>query len=164
VIPAGEAGHSADITDDGRGEDRANPEQPGQAGPDRPDRYRQLLPGLAERRVDAPQLLGERPGQLAAGRRNRVRGRDRFQDPRSLGSGDLPANAAGYLPVAAGWMLLAWRAWKALRMCWLRVASRQASQRWSGVRPMRRHQPRAMLLPAVSLMVAKVRSAAVRRL
>jgi len=57
----------------------------------------------------------------------------------------------------------AWRASKAARMRWLRTASRQASHSASGVRPVRRHQPRLMSLLAVSLMVAKVRSAPVRR-
>ena len=57
----------------------------------------------------------------------------------------------------------AWRALKAVRMRWLRTVSRQASQSASGVRPVRRHQPRAMLVVAGSLMVEKVRSALVRR-
>jgi hypothetical protein len=52
---------------------------------------------------------------------------------------------------------------QAVRMRWLRMASRQASHRVSGVRPMRRHQPRLMSLLAWSLMVAKVRSEPVRR-
>ena len=41
-------------------------------------------------------------------------------------------------------------------MRWLRTVSRQASHSVSGVRPVRRHQPRAMLLVAVSLMVENV--------
>ena len=48
-------------------------------------------------------------------------------------------------------------------MRWLRMVSRQASHRAGGVRPIRRHQPRAMLVVAGSLMVEKVRSALVRR-
>ena len=48
-------------------------------------------------------------------------------------------------------------------MRWLRMVSRQASHRVSGVRPVRRHQPRVMLVVAGSLMVEKVRSALVRR-
>jgi hypothetical protein len=52
---------------------------------------------------------------------------------------------------------------QAVRIRWLRTVSRQASQGVSGVRPMRRVQPRAMLLLAGSLAVAKPRSAPVRR-
>ena len=47
-------------------------------------------------------------------------------------------------------------------MRWLRMAGRQAIHRVSGARPVRRHQPRAMLVVAGSLM-EKVRSAPVRR-
>ena len=36
VIPVREAGHLADVADDRGGDDRAHPEQPGQAGPGRP--------------------------------------------------------------------------------------------------------------------------------
>jgi hypothetical protein len=46
---------------------------------------------------------------------------------------------------------------------WLRTVSRVVVSSISGVRPVRRHQPRAMLLPAVSLMAAMPRSALVRR-
>ena len=48
-------------------------------------------------------------------------------------------------------------------MRWLRTAVRQVSDSVSGVRPIRRVQPRLMLVVAVSLMVALSRSAAVRR-
>jgi hypothetical protein len=44
-----------------------DPEQPGQAGAGCPDRRGELLPGLADRRVDAAQVLGELGGELAAG-------------------------------------------------------------------------------------------------
>ena len=60
-------------------------------------------------------------------------------------------------------LLSAWRMSRALRMRWLRTVSRQASHRVSGVRPVRRHQPRLVLVVAGSLMVAKVRSELVRR-
>ena len=69
----------------------------------------------------------------------------------------------GGSPAAARRALPAWRVCQAIRMRWLRTASRQASQSMSGVRPVSRHQPRAMLLLAGSLAVEKVRSAAVRR-
>jgi hypothetical protein len=49
-------------------------------------------------------------------------------------------------------------------MRWLRVTKVQASQRAMGARPVWRHQPRAMLVVAGSLMVEKARSAAVRLL
>ena len=48
MIPAGEAGHLADVADDCGGGHRAGPEQPGQAGPRRGDRGGGLLPGLAD--------------------------------------------------------------------------------------------------------------------
>src|ERR1022692_2374224 len=65
---------------------------------------------------------------------------------------------------AAGRLLLsAWRMSQALRMRWLRTPRRQATHSASGVTPVRRHQPRAMLVVAGSLMVEKVRSALVRR-
>src|SRR6266851_1778656 len=54
----------------------------------------------------------------------------------------------GGSPAAARRAVSAWRASKAARMRWLRTASRQAIQRVSGVRPMSRHQPRAMVLLA----------------
>ena len=69
----------------------------------------------------------------------------------------------GGSPAAARRVLSAWRASQASRMRWLRMVSRQASYRCSGGRPVRRHQPRAMLVVAVSLMVENVRSEPVRR-
>ncbi len=48
-------------------------------------------------------------------------------------------------------------------MRWLRTAMRQASHSMTGGGPMRRIQPRAMLVVAVSLTVELSRSAAVRR-
>ena len=69
----------------------------------------------------------------------------------------------GGRPAAARRALSAWRASQAVRIRWLRTTSRQASQSISGVRPISRVQPRAMLLLAGSLAVEKVRSAPVRR-
>jgi hypothetical protein len=69
----------------------------------------------------------------------------------------------GGRPAVARRASSAWRAVQAIRMRWLRTASRQASQSVSGVRPVSRVQPRAMLLLAGSLAVEKVRSAPVRR-
>src|ERR1035438_4209538 len=69
----------------------------------------------------------------------------------------------GGRPAAARLLLSAWRMSQALRMRWLRTPRRQASHSASGVTPVRRHQPRAMLVVAGSLMVEKVRSALVRR-
>src|SRR5215470_6089719 len=74
VIPAAEAGHVADVADDGGGDDGADPEQPGQAGAGRPDSDGELLPGLAQLGVDAAQVLDKGRGQLAAGGRHRVCG------------------------------------------------------------------------------------------
>ena len=69
----------------------------------------------------------------------------------------------GGSPAAARRAAPAWRVSQAARMRWLRTVSGQASRRASGVTPVRRHQPRAMLVAAVSLMVGKVRSEPVRR-
>ena len=69
----------------------------------------------------------------------------------------------GGSPAAARRALSSWRAWNAAAMRWLRMASRQAIHSVMGVRPVSRHQPRAMLLLAGSLMVALARSALVRR-
>jgi len=48
-------------------------------------------------------------------------------------------------------------------MRWLRTMSSTVVDSISGVRPIRRHQPRLMSLLAGSLVVAKPRSAPVRR-
>jgi hypothetical protein len=48
-----EAGHVADLVDDGRGDDRANTEQAGQAGPAGSDGVGELLLGLAQLPVNA---------------------------------------------------------------------------------------------------------------
>jgi hypothetical protein len=69
----------------------------------------------------------------------------------------------GGSPAAARLLVSAWRVSQAVRMRWLRVVSRRASRGCSGVRPVRRHPLRAMLLVAGSLMVAKVGSELVRR-
>src|SRR6266581_8773264 len=69
----------------------------------------------------------------------------------------------GGSPAAARRAVSAWRAAKVSRMRWLRTVSRQASHSVSGARPMRRHQPRAMVVVAGSLMVENVRSEPVRR-
>src|ERR1022692_901344 len=92
-----------------------------------------------------PAVYGGAAARLARGRRRRLRG--------------FGGRASAALRAAS-----AWRASKALRMRWLRTASRHAIHRASGVTPVRRHQPRAMLVVAGSLMVEKVRSAPVRRL
>src|SRR5882757_4765609 len=89
VVPAGKAGHVADVADDSGGDDRAHPEKPGQARPSRLDRGGELGPGLADPGVDAAQVLGERRGELAAGRLNGPCWRDRLQDPGSMTCGDL---------------------------------------------------------------------------
>ena len=69
----------------------------------------------------------------------------------------------GGMPAAARRSFSACRWWWAVRMRWLRTARAQASQSMVGARPMSRHQPRAMLVVAGSLMVEKARSALVRR-
>ena len=88
MVPAGEAGHVADIADDGGGDDRADPEQAGQGGAGRPHRGGELLPGLAQLGVDAAQVLEERGGELAAGRLHGARRRDRAQEPGGVSCGD----------------------------------------------------------------------------
>ena len=65
-----------------------------------------LLAGLADPGVDAAQVLDEGRGELAAGRRHRVRRCDRRQDPGGLACGDRLGDAAGdqlaQAPRAAG--------------------------------------------------------------
>jgi hypothetical protein len=96
VIPARKAGHRADVADDHGGGHRAGPEQPGQAGPGRPDRDGKLLPGVADPGVDAAEVLGDPGGEFAAGSLHGARWRDRCQDVRGLACGDLPGHAAGH--------------------------------------------------------------------
>jgi hypothetical protein len=96
VIPARKAGHGADVADDRGGDDRAHPEQPGQAGAGRPDRLSGLPSRLADPDVDAAQILGELGGELPAGRLHRPRWRDRGQDLPGLACGDLAGHAAGH--------------------------------------------------------------------
>src|SRR5579859_1423745 len=69
----------------------------------------------------------------------------------------------GGSPAAARRVLSCCRVFQAARMGWLRTMSRVVVNSISGVRPMRRHQPRVMSLVAGSLAVAKPRSAPVRR-
>lgn len=95
MIPAGEAGHVADVADDGGGADRAYPKQPGQASRGCPDGGGGLLPGLADLGVDAAQILGEFGGKLQVGRFHRPCWGDRCQDLPGLARGDLLADAAG---------------------------------------------------------------------
>src|SRR5215472_7767035 len=63
----------------------------------------------------------------------------------------------GGRPAAARRAVSAWRASNAARMRWLRVTSRHVARNMRGVRPARRHQPRAMLVVAVSFMLALAR-------
>jgi len=69
---------------------------PGQAGPGRPDRGGGFLPGLADPRVDAAQILRKLGEEPPAGRVHHPRRRDRLQDLPGLACGDLPRNAAGH--------------------------------------------------------------------
>jgi hypothetical protein len=66
VIPAGEAGHVADVANDRGGDHRADPEQLGQAGPGRGDGNRELLSGVAHLCAGAAQVGGELGGELPA--------------------------------------------------------------------------------------------------
>ena len=59
------------------------------------DRGGELLPGLAQLGVDAAQVLDEGRGELPAGGRDRVRRRDRVQQPGGAGRDDLLRDAAG---------------------------------------------------------------------
>src|SRR5690349_21628513 len=69
----------------------------------------------------------------------------------------------GGRPWAARRAVSCCRVLQAARMRWLRAISRVVVNSMRGARPMRRHQPRAMVLVAGSLAVAKPRSAPVRR-
>src|SRR6516165_5683533 len=54
------------------GDDRADPEQAGRAGPGRGDGDRELGAGLPDPGIDAAQVIKEGRGQLAAGRLHRA--------------------------------------------------------------------------------------------
>jgi len=69
----------------------------------------------------------------------------------------------GGRPLAARRWLSSCRVFQAARMRWLRTVSSAAVNSIRGAAPIRRHQPRAMLLAAGSLVVAKPRPAPVRR-
>ncbi len=57
MIPAGKPGHVSDVADHGTGVDRAETEDLGEAGARGPDGRGQLLLGLAELGIQAPQVL-----------------------------------------------------------------------------------------------------------
>jgi hypothetical protein len=69
----------------------------------------------------------------------------------------------GGRPRAARRWFSSCRVFQAARMRWLRAMSRVMVNSMRGARPVRRHQPRLMWLVAGSLVVAKPRSAPVRR-
>ena len=77
------------------GDDRADPEQAGRAGPGRGDGDRELGAGLPDPGIDAAQVIKEGRGQLAAGGRHRVRRGDRGEEPGGLACGDGLGYAAG---------------------------------------------------------------------
>ena len=95
AVPAGEPGHVLDVADHGRGNDRADPGQRGQAGASGQHRGGERLPGRAQLRVNAAQVLKERGGELAAGRIHRPRGHDRAQQPGGGRRGDRLGDPAG---------------------------------------------------------------------
>jgi hypothetical protein len=95
MVPVPEAGHVADLADDGGGDDRADPEQAGQGGPAGPDGGIELLPGLAQLPVDAVQVLDQGRGKLPAGGRHRVRRSDRVEQAGGGRCDDLLRGTAG---------------------------------------------------------------------
>ena len=95
MVPAGKAGHVADVADDDGGDDGADTVQPGQARPGGLDGDGELLAGLADPGVDATQVLGERRGELAAGRLHRPRWCDRLQEPGGCSCGDRLGDTTG---------------------------------------------------------------------
>ena len=80
VVPATEAGHVADVADDGGSDDGADAEQPGQAGASRLHGSGGRRAGLADLGIDAAQVIEERRGELAARGRHRVRRRDLLEE------------------------------------------------------------------------------------
>jgi hypothetical protein len=105
VLSAGEPGHLAHVADDGASDDRADAEEPGQAGAGGFDRRGQLLVGLAQLGIEAADVGEELGGQLAAGLGNSVRGGGLLQDSGSLSCRDLLRMTAGdqaAAPRAAG--------------------------------------------------------------
>jgi len=73
-----------------------------------------------------------------------------------------PAGFRGQAPGGAA-CVSSCRVFRAVRMRWLRTTSKAVTNSIRGASPVRRHQPRAMVLAAGSLAVAKPRSAPVRR-
>src|SRR5579859_856511 len=69
----------------------------------------------------------------------------------------------GGRPLAARRVFSSCLAFQACRIRWLRAMSSIVANSMRGVGPVRRHQPRLMSLVAGSLVVAKPRSAPVRR-
>jgi hypothetical protein len=94
VVPARKPVHVADVADHG-GDDRADPEQAGQAGPGRGDGDSELLPGLPDPGIDAAQVLQERRGELPAGRLHRPFRPDRLQHPGGASCGDHLGHTTG---------------------------------------------------------------------
>ena len=95
MVPAAKAGHVADVADHGGGDDRADAEQPGQAGPGRGDGDGELLAGLPDPGIDAAQVIKEGRGQLAAGRLHRAFRPDRPQHPGGASRRDHLRDTAG---------------------------------------------------------------------
>jgi hypothetical protein len=71
VIPAGEAGHVADLTDHRGGDDGAGAEDLGHGGARGLDRSRELVLGVSHLRAGPAQVVKECGGELAAGRLHR---------------------------------------------------------------------------------------------
>ena len=67
MIAAGEAGHVADVTDDGAGDHRTDTEDLRESGAGRLDRGGQLLAGAAQLGVQAAQVGQELGGEPGAG-------------------------------------------------------------------------------------------------
>ena len=95
MVPAGKAGHVADVADDYGGDDGPDAVQPGQARPGRLDSAGELLAGLADPGIDAAQVLGERRGELAAGRVHGPCWCDRLQEPGGCSCGDRLGDTTG---------------------------------------------------------------------
>jgi hypothetical protein len=89
MIPAGEAGHVPNVTDDGPGDDGPDGEDTGEGGARGPDRGGELLLRLAELVVEVAQVGEELGGELGAGHRNGTRWCEVLQDPGGLSRVDL---------------------------------------------------------------------------
>jgi hypothetical protein len=96
VVPVREPEHLAHVADDGAGDDRADAEDPGQAGAGGLHRRGQLLVGVAQLDTGAADVGKKLSGELAARLGDSIRWLHLLKDAGGLAGADLPADPAGH--------------------------------------------------------------------